>query len=100
MRACFVAGHKLSARMPSVFGVSRWARKLATIHATAHSHARGAESWPRQMNQLMKTGIETTSARESTVRKRSFMALNRNNVQNLVAQRSRRTQRTQRKPRN
>ncbi len=24
--ACFVAGHKLSARMPSVFGVSRWIR--------------------------------------------------------------------------
>ena len=61
-RACCVAGHRLSARQPSVFGVSRCSRKLKTIQPTNTIHVHRAVNCNCQMNHRIKAGSRVTSA--------------------------------------
>jgi hypothetical protein len=64
-RACFVATRRLSARQPSVFGVSRCSRKLAASHTTKTTHVPRALYCRRQMNKRMNAGSSVTSASEN-----------------------------------
>lgn len=50
----FVAGHRLSARHPTVFGLSPWATKLASIQAGKISHEKKKVVWSCQIYQAMK----------------------------------------------
>jgi hypothetical protein len=59
----FVAGHKLSARHPIVFGVSPWARKLASIQTGKTSHEKKKEAWSCQIYQAMKAPKASGSTR-------------------------------------
>src|SRR5271156_6646164 len=74
-QACFVAGQRLSARQPSVFGVSRWMKKLTINHTTNTIHVHRAVNWRRQINQRMNAGRSITSAGENHRRIREVMVL-------------------------
>ena len=64
-QACFVAGQRLSARQPSVFGVSRWMKKLTINHTTNTIQVHRAVNCRRQIYQRMNAGRSVTSAGEN-----------------------------------